>query len=79
MAFCRQPLWRQPQACPERSALAWMLHLVSPNLTTMVGLVLTGASLAIEWGGGLHWLVPTVLVAVVGGVLSAWLFLVEYA
>ena len=57
--------------------LARTLHLVSPNLTTTVELVLTGASLAIEWGGGLHWLVPTVLVAVVGGVLSAWLFLVE--
>jgi hypothetical protein len=44
--------------------LARTLHLVSPNLTATVGLVLTGASLAIEWGGG---------------VLSAWLFLVESA
>jgi hypothetical protein len=57
--------------------LARTLHLVSPNLTTTVGLALTGASLALGWGGGLYWLVPTVLVAVVGGVLSAWLFLVE--
>jgi hypothetical protein len=57
--------------------LARTLDLLSPNLTTTVGLVLTGASLAIEWGGGLYWLVPTVLVAVIGGALSAWLFLVE--
>lgn len=59
--------------------LSRTLKLVSPNLTTTTGLVLTGASLAAEWGGGLYWLVPTVIVAVLGGVLSAWLFLVEEA
>ena len=40
-------------------------------------LAATGASLAAEWGGGLYWLAPTVLVAVIGGVVSAWLFLAE--
>jgi hypothetical protein len=59
--------------------LSQKLHEVSPNLTATTGLALAGASLAIEWGGGLYWLVPTVIVAVVGGVLSAWLFLVEEA
>ena len=34
-------------------------------------------SLAIEWVGGLYWLLPTVILSVLGGVLSAWLFLVE--
>jgi hypothetical protein len=43
----------------------------------MVTIVFTGGSLAIEWGGGLYWLVPTVILSVLGGVLSAWLFLVE--
>jgi len=42
-----------------------------------IGLVLAGGNLAIEWGGGLYWLVPTVILSVLGGVFSAWLFLVE--
>jgi hypothetical protein len=57
--------------------LARTLQLVAPNLTTTVGLAFAGASLAVEWGGGLYWLVPTVILAVVGGVASAWLFLLE--
>jgi hypothetical protein len=57
--------------------LAQTLNAVSPNLITTSGLFLTGLSLAIQWGGGLYWLVPTVLVAVLGGVASAWLFLLE--
>jgi hypothetical protein len=32
-----------------------------------VGLALAGASLAVERGGGLYWLVPTVLLAVQSG------------
>ena len=69
---------RRALAQPSQGArLARTLQLISPNLTTTIGLVLTGASLAMEWGSGLYWLVPTLLVAVLGGVVSAWLFLVE--
>jgi hypothetical protein len=54
-----------------------IVHGFSPNLMVTIGLVFAGGSLAIEWGGGLYWLVPTVILSVLGGVLSAWLFLVE--
>jgi hypothetical protein len=57
--------------------LSRIVHGLSPNLMVTIGLVLAGGSLAIEWGGGLYWLVPTVILSVIGGVLSAWLFLVE--
>jgi hypothetical protein len=57
--------------------LSRIVHGPSPNLMVTIGLVFAGGSLAIEWGGGLYWLVPTVILSVLGGVLSAWLFLVE--
>jgi hypothetical protein len=57
--------------------LSRIVHGLSPNLMVTIGLVFAGGSLAIEWGGGLYWLVPTVILSVLGGVLSAWLFLVE--
>ena len=57
--------------------LSRIVHGLSPNLMVTIGLVLAGGSLAIEWGGGLYWLVPTVILSVLGGVFSAWLFLVE--
>src|SRR5579871_1099725 len=38
--------------------LSRLLHVTSPNLVTTVLLVVTGASLAVEWGGGLYWFVP---------------------
>jgi hypothetical protein len=46
------------------------LHVDSPNLITTVGLALTGASLTIQC-------VVTVILAVLGGVVSAWFLLVE--
>ena len=57
--------------------LSRIVHGLSPNLMVTIGLMFAGGSLAIEWGGGLYWLVPTVILSVLGGVLSAWLFLVE--
>jgi hypothetical protein len=57
--------------------LSRIVHGLSPNLMVTIGLVLAGGSPAVEWGGGLYWLVPTVILSVLGGVLSAWLFLVE--
>ena len=57
--------------------LSRIVHGLSPNLMVTIGPVLAGGSLAIEWGGGPYWLVPTVILSVLGGVFSAWLFLVE--
>ena len=38
---------------------------------------IAGTSLAAEWGGGLYWLAPTVLLGLVGAVYNAWVLLVE--
>jgi hypothetical protein len=39
--------------------------------------VMAGASLMAGWGGGLYWLVPGIIVALVGCVLNTWVLLVE--
>lgn len=36
-----------------------------------------GASLLVETGGGLYWTFAGILGAALGGVLNAWVFLVE--
>ncbi|ROO84852.1 hypothetical protein EDD29_2381 [Actinocorallia herbida] len=41
------------------------------------GVLLAGATLAAGWGGGLYWLLPTVLGAFVLGLLATWVLLVE--
>src|ERR1700722_11613569 len=39
--------------------------------------VAAGVSLMAGWGGGLYWLVPGVIIALVGCVLNTWVLLVE--
>jgi hypothetical protein len=46
-------------------------------VTTLL-ILATGVSL-VAGRGGLYWAVPTVLVALIGGVSSAWLFMVRLA
>ncbi len=50
--------------------LSPIVHGLSSNLMGTIGLVFAGGSL-VEWGGGLYSLVPTVILSVLGGVLSA--------
>ena len=40
-------------------------------------LVAAGVSLIAGAGGGLYWLVPGIVIALVGGVLNTWALLVE--
>lgn len=35
-----------------------------------------GLTFLLKAGGGLYWLIPTVVASVLGGVVNAWLFLV---
>jgi hypothetical protein len=49
----------------------------SPNLVTAVLVAVAGLTLAIRAGGGLYWLLPAAVASLVGGVTSAWLFLVR--
>jgi hypothetical protein len=49
----------------------------SPNLVTAVLVAVAGLTLAIRAGGGLYWLLPAAVASLLGGVTSAWLFLVR--
>ena len=61
-------------ASPE-SRLARTLDRTSPSLSTSLLTEIAGVTL-ITGGGGLYWLVPALILALVGGALNAWLLLV---
>ena len=52
-----------------------VLDRSSPNLLTVVFLLASGVTVLVGHGGGLYWLVPSAVIALVGGVMNAWLFL----
>jgi len=54
--------------------LARLLDKVSPNLVTMLCVMVAGC-LEIAGDNGLYWLATAVLLALGGGVINAWLFL----
>ncbi len=51
----------------------------SPNTITAILVGIAGITLTIRAGGGLYWLIPAVTASLIGGVVSAWLFLVRLA
>lgn len=49
----------------------------SPNTITAVLVGVAGLTLLVQAGGGLYWLIPAAVASPLGGVVSAWLFLVK--
>ncbi|HUK72617.1 MAG TPA: hypothetical protein VLW50_28280 [Streptosporangiaceae bacterium] len=49
----------------------------SPNTVTAVLVAVAGLTLLLKAGGGLYWLIPAAVASLLGGVVSAWLFLVK--
>jgi Kef-type K+ transport system membrane component KefB len=49
----------------------------SPNLITALLVGVAGVTLTVAAGGGLFWLLPAAVTSLLGGVISAWLFLVR--
>ncbi|MGA8297603.1 MAG: hypothetical protein WB770_11225 [Acidimicrobiales bacterium] len=49
----------------------------SPYSGTSPLVITAGVTLLAGGGGGLYWLVPTVIIALVGGGLNAWLLLIR--
>ncbi len=49
----------------------------SPNGLTSLCLAISGATFLAKHGGGLYWLLPAVAGSLLGGVTSAWLFLIS--
>jgi len=48
-----------------------------PGLVSCGCLVVAGATLIGQVGGGLYWLVPSVLAALIFGLVNVWVLLVE--
>jgi len=58
---------------------AQFVERFSPNAATSVCLAIAGVTFLARQGGGLYWLLPTVAGSLIGGVISAWLFLISEA
>jgi hypothetical protein len=53
------------------------LNRYAPNAFTPVLTAVAGITFILRAGGGLYWLLPAMATSLVGGVISAWLFLVK--
>jgi hypothetical protein len=65
---------REPEGDGPEDSLARLLDRVSVNLLTML-LVLVAGCIELSGDDGLYWLAPAVIIALVNGVVNAWLFL----
>ena len=54
-----------------------MLRLITIGLLATVSTAVAGASLLAQAGGGLYWLVPAVILAIVAALIDAWVLLIE--
>jgi len=61
----------------QESLLSRLFARILPSIATCGCLVVAGATLLAEGGGGLYWLVPAVLASVIFGLINAWVLLVE--
>jgi modulator of FtsH protease len=55
----------------------WLISRITPAVTSSGFLVLAGVTLLAQAGGGLYWLVPSVIAAIFFGLVNAWVLLVE--
>jgi hypothetical protein len=72
-------LWldlRAPRG-PEDTVWRRMIGRVFPAVLSCACLSLAGATLIAAAGGGLYWLVPSVLAALIFGLINVWILLVE--
>jgi hypothetical protein len=49
----------------------------APTTITSLLLAVAGGTFLAKHGGGLYWLLPTVAASLLGGVISAWFFLIS--
>jgi hypothetical protein len=67
---------RSPRSDQEKP-LTWVVGRVFPAVASCGCLVIGGATLLAQVAGGLYWLVPSVLLAIIFGLINAWVLLVE--
>jgi hypothetical protein len=68
---------RRAHSATSSKRIAHVLEVISPNTLTSLLLASTGLLLVLAVAEGLYVVVATVIVAMVGGVTSAWLFLIR--
>ncbi len=56
---------------------SWLLSRIFPAITSCACLVIAGITLLPQAGGGLYWLLPAALVAIVAGLANTWVLLIE--
>jgi hypothetical protein len=59
------------------SRATWLFARILPPVVSCGCIAVAGATLIAEGGGGLYWLVPAVLAAIVFGLVNTWVLLVE--
>ncbi len=59
------------------TAMQRMLGRIFPIIASTSCLLVAGVTLLAQAGGGLYWLVPAALVAIIFGLLNVWVLLVE--
>jgi hypothetical protein len=68
---------RAGAAGEDAAKVARYIERFSPNLVTALLVAVAGLTTAIRAGGGLYWLLPAAVASLLGGVTSAWLFLIR--
>lgn len=56
---------------------SWMISRIIPSSVVTVCLGIAAATLLAQGGGGLYWLVPVTSIAILFGIVNAWVLLVE--
>jgi hypothetical protein len=62
---------------PTRQPLSWRITRIAIALAASLPVVVAGASLLAERGGGLYWLAAAFILALAAGIANAWVLLVE--
>jgi hypothetical protein len=66
-----------PRPIPEVPRVAWLSTTVLPPIVLAAGTLLAGIGLLTDGLGGLLWLAPAIGFALLGGLVGAWVLLIE--
>ena len=66
-----------PRPIPEVPMTAWVATTAVPPVVLAIGTFLAGLGLLVDGLGGLLWLAPAIAFALFGGLVGAWVLLVE--
>ncbi len=65
------------QLTEHETRVTWLVGRIGPAAVNAGCLAVAGGTLLAQAGGGLYWLIPSVLVAFMCGLLNVWVLMVE--